>query len=214
MLLVEISRSLDKLDEQETLANTRKALANGFSAKEVLIEGLSKGMEMVGARYAKKEYFVPDMLKASRIFNNILKEIEPLLKKDAVKPFALGAIGLVKGNTQDNGKKIIGIMLEANGVEIIDLGKSVPAEKFIEAVKTGVDFLGLSIMTSSGVSEAKKVIKALEDKGLREKVKVIVGGAAINAEKARSFVGADAYAADAVQAVTIVKGWFQPKEAN
>src|SRR5512143_387819 len=107
MLMEKIAESLDKLDEQETLANTRAALAKGSSAKEVVMEGLSKGMEMVGERYAKKEYFVPDMLKASRIFNNILKEIEPLIKKEAAKPFALGAIGLVKGNTQDNGKNII-----------------------------------------------------------------------------------------------------------
>lgn len=214
MLMEKIAESLDKLDEQETLANTRAALAKGSSAKEVVMEGLSKGMEMVGERYAKKEYFVPDMLKASRIFNNILKEIEPLIKKEAAKPFALGAIGLVKGNTQDNGKNIIKIMLEASGIEIIDLGKSVPCEKFIDAVKTGVDFIGLSIMTSSGVTEAKKVVKALEDNSLRDKVKVIVGGAAINAEKARSLVGADAYAADAVQAVSIVKLWFPPKEGK
>jgi dimethylamine corrinoid protein len=214
MLLEKIAESLDKLDEQETLANTREALAKGSSAKEILIKGLSRGMEMVGERYAKKEYFVPDMLKASRIFNNILKEIEPLIKKDAAKPFAKGVIGLVKGNTQDNGKNIIKIMLEANGVEINDLGKSVPCEKFIDAAKTGVDFIGLSIMTSSGVTEAKKVIKSLVDNGLRSKVKVIVGGAAINAEKARSLVGADAYAADAVQAVSIVKQWFQPKVGN
>lgn len=214
MLIEKIAASLNKLDEQETFANTREALAKGTSAKEVLMEGLSKGMEMVGERYAKKEYFVPDMLTASRIFNNIIKEIQPLIKMDTAKPFAKGAIGLVKGNTQDNGKNIIKIMFEANGIEINDLGKSVSCEKFIDAAKTGVDFIGLSIMTSSGVTESKKVIKALEDNSLRDKVKVIVGGAAINAEKARSLIGADAYAADAFQAVSIVKQWFQPQQGN
>lgn len=214
MLMDKIAGSLNQLDEKETLTSTREALAKGSSAKEVLMEGLSRGMEMVGERYSKKEYFVPDMLKASRIFNNILKEIEPLLRTDAAKPFAKGAIGLVKGNTQDNGKNIIKIMLEASGIQVNDLGKSVPCEKFIDAAKAGVDFIGLSIMTSSGVTEAKKVIKALEDNSLRDKVKVIVGGAAINAEKAHSLVGADAYAADAVQAVSIVNHWFQPQQGN
>ncbi len=214
MLLDKIAQSLNKLNKEETLAGVREALAQGFSAKEILLEGLSKGMELVGERYARKEYFVPDMLKASRIFNDALPEIEPLIKKEPAKPFAKGVIGLVKGNTQDNGKNIIRIMFEANGIEVRDLGRSVPCEKFVESAKEEVDFIGLSIMTVSGVGEAKKVIEALEENGLRKKVKVMVGGAAVNAEKAIKLIGADAYASDATQAVLIMKQWFQPQKSN
>ena len=214
MLMEKIAQSFSRLDGQETLASTREALAKGFPAKEILLEGLSKGMDIVGERYARREYFVPDMLKASKIFNDVLVELEPFIKREATRPIAAGAVGLVKGNTQDNGKKIITIMLEANGIKVKDLGKSVPCEKFIEAAKEGRDFLGLSVMTSSGVTEAIKIIKALEENKLREKVKVIVGGAAVNAEKTRTLVGADAYAADAAQAVSIVKQWFHKQQVS
>lgn len=214
MLLDKIAQSLNRLNEEETLAGIREALAKGFSAKEILLEGLSRGMELVGERYARKEYFVPDMLKASRIFNDALPEIEPLIKKEPAKTLAKGVIGLVKGNTQDNGKNIIRIMFEANGIAVQDLGRSVPCERFVESAKEGIDFIGLSIMTVSGVGEAKKVIKALEENGLRKKVKVIVGGAAVNAEKAIKLIGADAYASDATQAVLIMKQWFQRQKSN
>ncbi len=214
MLMEKIAQSLKRLDGPATFAAAREAMAKGSSAKEVLLEGLSKGMEMVGDRYARKEYFVPDMLKASKIFNDVLKEIEPLIKKDAAKPFAKGVIGLVKGNTQDNGKNIIKIMFEANGIEVHDLGRSVPSEKFIDAVRGGIDFIGLSVMTSSGVSEAKKLINALEENKLRDRVKVIIGGAAVKAEKSKDLIGADAYASDAAQAVGFVKQWFQTQKGN
>lgn len=214
MLLDKIAQSLNRLHEEETLASIREALAKGFSAREILLDGLSKGMELVGERYARKEYFVPDMLKASRIFNDALPEIEPLIKKEPAKTIAKGVIGLVKGNTQDNGKNIIRIMFEANGIAVQDLGRSVPCEKFVEAAQEGIDFIGLSIMTVSGVREAKKVIKALEEGDLRKKVKVIVGGAAVNADTAIELIGADAYASDATQAVLIMKQWFQSQQGN
>jgi methanogenic corrinoid protein MtbC1 len=214
MLTEKIAESLNKLNKEETLASTKDALAKGYSAKDILLEGLSKGMEMVGDRFARREYFVPDMLKASRIFNDALQELEPLIKKEAAKPFAKGVIGLVKGNTQDNGKNIVRIMCEANGIKVEDLGKSVPSEKFIEAARQEINFIGLSVMTTSGVAEAKKVIKALEDNYLRDKVKVIVGGAAVKADSATKIIGADAYASDAIQAVSIIKKWFQPRTGN
>lgn len=206
-----IAQALLKMDEKTARESTQDALARRVPAKDIVIEGLSRGMEMVGERYAKKEYFVPDMLKASRIFNDILKEIEPLIRKETSVPIARGAIGLVKGNTQDNGKNIVRIMLEANGIAAEDLGRSVPCEKFVEAARSA-DFLGLSVMTSSGVTEAGKVVRALEEQGLRDRVKVIAGGAAVNAEKAITAIGADAYASDAIQAVTIIKQWFYTPE--
>lgn len=209
MAMQGIAEALNSLNPQETLSLIRKALAEGHPARDVLLQGLAKGMELVGERFARKEYFVPDMLKASKIFNDALPELMPLLKKETSKPFAVGAIGLVKGNTQDNGKNIIRIMFEANGIKVLDLGKSVPCERFIEAVKEGRDFLGLSVMTSSGVNEAKKVIDALKTQGFREKVKVIAGGAAMNPERALRTIGADAYAGDAAQAVSIIKQWFE-----
>ncbi len=208
MIYDHIADSLARLQGPRTLEFTEQALEQGLDPAGIIMEGLCRGMKQVGEFYARREYFVPDMLKASAIFNQALERLEPLLPSDQEAPFARGAIGVVKGNTQDNGKNIVCIMLRANGVEVEDLGKSVPAERFLEAAQGGADFLGLSIMTSAGVNQARRLIEELRHQGLRQRVKVMVGGAAVDRAKARDLVGADGYAADAAAALELVKRWF------
>ncbi len=208
MLLDKIAQALSKLDENDTVRLTSQAIEEGLDPEDIILKGLCAGMEKVGEYYEKKEYFVYDMLKASQIFNAAMSKVEPLIVGEKPSTRAKGAIGLVKGNTQDNGKNIVRIMLQAQGFEVEDLGKSVPKEKFLEAAEKGADFIGLSIMTSAGVKQAQKVTAELEKNGLRSKVKVAVGGAAVDSEKAEKIIGADGYAENAGEAVALFKQWF------
>ncbi len=203
-----IAESLAQLRGPQTLELTEQALEQGHDPAAIILEGLCRGMNQVGELYARRQYFVPDMLKASAIFNQALERLEPLLPSQQEAPFARGAVGVVKGNTQDNGKNIVCIMLRANGVAVEDLGKSVPPERFLEAARRGVDFLGLSIMTSAGVNQARRILEELEEQGLRSGLKVLVGGAAVDPDKARNLLGADGYAADAAAALELVQQWF------
>jgi len=208
MLLDNIAQALAELKQPETLSFTGQAKAEGLTVTDIILKGLCVGMDKVGELYEKKEYFVPDMLKASQIFNEAMSIIEPLIDDQKTEARARGVIGLVKGNTQDNGKNIVRIMLEANGFKVKDLGKSVARDKFLQAAEQGTDFIGLSVMTSAGVKEAKKVVEKLEQDGVRDRIKLMVGGAAVNEDKAKNIVGANGYANDAGEAVRLMKEWF------
>ncbi len=208
MLFDDIAQALAELKKPETVSLTDQAIDEGLIPTDIILKGLCAGMDKVGERYEKKEYFVPDMLKASQIFNEAMSKVRPLIAGEETKPRATGVIGLVKGNTQDNGKNIVQVMLEANGFEAEDLGKSVAQDKFLQAAAGGADFIGLSIMTSAGVKEAKKVVAALKQDGFRDRLKLIVGGAAVDAKKAEEIIGADGYANDAGDAVLVMKQWF------
>ena len=125
------------------------------------------------------------------------------------KPEVNGVIGLVQGDIQDFGKNIVHMTLEANGFAVKDLGKSVPAKDFVQAAREGADFIAISIMKNDGVEEAKKVVQAFKEAGVREQVKVIVGGAGVNALKAAEIIGADGYAEDAAEVVEFLKIFFR-----
>ncbi|RLD49760.1 MAG: cobalamin-binding protein [Bacteroidetes bacterium] len=212
MILEDIAKALGELKGPETLSLTDKAIEEGIAPTKIILNGLCAGMDKVGELYEKKQYFVPDMLSSSQIFNNAMSKIKPLIADQDSEPRAKGVIGLVKGNTQDNGKNIVQIMLEANGFKVEDLGKSVAKDKFLKAADEGVDFIGLSVMTSAGVKQAQLIAKELEIKGLRTGIKIIVGGAAVDADKSKEIIGADGYANDAGEAVSILKQWFPSKE--
>lgn len=212
MILEEIANALEELKGPETIELTEKAIQDEIPATQIILKGLCLGMDKVGQRYEKKQYFVPDMLISSRIFNSAMARVKPHIPDTDSEPRAKGVIGLVKGNTQDNGKNIVQIMLEANGFKVKDLGKSVALDKFIAAADEGVDFIGLSVMTSAGVKQAQKISEKLDNSGKRNEIKIIVGGAAVDADKASRIIKADGYANDAGEAVSILKDWF-PKEA-
>jgi len=211
MLLEQIAKSLANLDKEETISLTVQAILEGEAPQEIVLHGLFVGLQEVAKRYERKDHLYPDMFKASLIFNDALAKIKHQIVSMKTKPEVRGVIGVVFGDMQDFGKNIVHMTLEANGFDVKDLGKSVPEEAFLKAVKEGADFIGISIMTDGGVEEAKKIVQELKDAGVRERVKIIVGGAGVNAPKAAE-IEADGYAEDAGEVVEFLKIFFQAKK--
>ena len=209
MILEQIARSLADLDKEETISLTVQAILEGKTSQEIVLQGLFAGLEAVAKRYEQKDHLYPDMFKASLIYNDALAKIKHQIVSLKTKPEVKGVIGLVHGDIQDFGKNIVHMTLEANGFDVEDLGKSVPTETFLQAAREGADFIAISIMTNDGVEEAKKVVQAFKDAGVREQVKVIVGGAGVNAPKAVEIIGADGYAEDAAEVVEFLKIFFR-----
>jgi methylmalonyl-CoA mutase cobalamin-binding domain/chain len=154
--------------------------------------------------YENEEYFIPELMICSDAMYNGLEVLRPQLEKSEYKQKCKIVIGVVQGDTHDIGKNLVKIMLEAAGYEMIDLGRDVPAVKFIEAVKEkGAKVIALSTLMSTSTGNMKKVVELLEEEGLRESVKVIVGGGPISPEFAKR-INADGYSNSAVEAVKLV----------
>lgn len=187
----------------ETL--TRQALDAGQSADSILREALIPAMNEVGDLYEEGEYFVPEMLVAARAMKAGLAVIKPLLVEGAVEPLGKVAIGTVKGDMHDVGKNLVSMMLEGAGFEIVDLGIDVGADAFVDAVREhGAEIVAMSALLTTTMTNMRATVEALEAAGLREQVRVIIGGAPVSDEYARQ-IGADGYAADAGQAVKLAK---------
>jgi 5-methyltetrahydrofolate--homocysteine methyltransferase len=183
----------------------RSALDSGASASRLLDEAMIPAMGEVGRLFEEGEYYVPEMLVAARAMQNGLSLLRPFLVTQGVKPVGRAVLGTVKGDLHDVGKNLVSIMLEGAGYEIHDLGIDVPAEKFVAAVRElEPDFVGLSAMLTTTMLAMRDVIAALQQAGLRDKVKVIVGGAPVQ-ESFASQIGADGYAPDANRAVALVR---------
>jgi len=212
MLSEQIAKTLAGLDKEETISLTIQAILEGETPQRIVLQGLFPGLNEVVRRYEKQAHLYPDMYKASIIFHEALAKIKHQIVAMETQPGVKGAIGVVSGDMQDFGKNIVHMTLEANGFDVKDLGKSVPTEEFLQAARDGADFIGISIMTDAGVEEAKKVIQSLKDAGLRERVKVIVGGAGVNAPKAVDIIEADGYAADAAEVVEFLKILFRTRK--
>jgi 5-methyltetrahydrofolate--homocysteine methyltransferase len=183
---------------------TQAALDDGIPPGTILLEALVPAMDDVGNRYECGEYFVPEMLISVRAMKEGLKLLKPLLVEADVKPAGKVVAGTVKGDLHDIGKNLVCMMLEGAGFEIVDLGCDVPAERFVAAAQEGANLVVLSALLSTTMPNIKATIEALGDAGLREKVKVMVGGAPVNDNVAREY-GADGYAADASAAVALAR---------
>ncbi|HEW91283.1 MAG TPA: cobalamin-binding protein [Thermotogaceae bacterium] len=186
---------------------TKKALEEGHNALEILNEGLIKAMEVVGEKYEKQEYFLPELLAAAQSMYASLDILKPLLAKSGkIEKVGKVVLGTVKGDLHDIGKNILKMMFEGANFEVIDLGRDVPAEKFVEAVeKEHPQFIGMSALLTTTMLQMKEVIEKLKENGLRDKVKIMVGGAPVTEEYAKE-IGADIYADNASEAVRIAKG--------
>lgn len=205
MVLDQIAEGILAYDSVRVIDNVNLALAGKIDPKEIIIKGLAQGMLYVGQRYEQKKAFVPDMLRASKAFNEGLKILLPFIESENENFLGKIVLGVVKGNTQDNGKNIVKIFLTAFGWQVIDLGKNVDPKQFVEkANETGAEFIGMSIMTNSGVSAAKEVIDLLVSEGLRHKFKVVIGGAAAS-ETIKAEIGADGYGKDAMAAQKLLE---------
>jgi len=183
---------------------TRRALDGGDPPARILDEGLLAGMAEVGRLFREEEYYVPEVLLSARAMRMAMEVLRPALAESGVEPRGRVALGTVKGDLHDIGKDLVGMMLEGGGFRVHDLGKDVAPADFVAAVeRDGVQVLGLSALLTTTMVEMESTITALREKGLRERVKVIVGGAPVTPEYAEK-IGADGYGRDAATAVDLV----------
>jgi len=204
-ILNKLTSSLVEIDRKVTLHTCEKAMMAGVSPENAL-EALSEGMNIIGERFEAGEYFLSELMMAGVILKDAQGIIKPHLQLDQVKTAGKVVIGTVEGDLHDIGKNIVIALLEASGFDVIDLDTNVPAEKFVEAVRIQQpDIIGLSALLRATVPEMGKVIKSLDEAGLRKKVKVIVGGLPLNREYADE-MGADYYAKDAWKGLEIIRG--------
>jgi len=204
----ELAKLLSDLKEPEALQFVEKALAKGVDPA-ALLEEAREGMALVGERFARQEYFIPDLIFSGEILKDIVKMLEPRLKKGKEqKRLGKAVIGTVAGDIHDIGKDLVVFMLDVSGFEVLDLGIDVPAQKFVDAIKqSGSKIVGLSGFLTLAFDSMKETIDAIQKAGLRDKVKIMIGGGQID-EQVRRFTGADAYGRDAMAAVTLAKGWI------
>jgi corrinoid protein of di/trimethylamine methyltransferase len=205
-----LRRVLNAVEEGDGAAcadASAKALAEGIAPLDVVDGGLSAGLRSVGEKFGRGELFLPDMMMAVEAMKEGMKVVQPELDrvKAAVKSLGTVVIGTVYGDIHDIGKSIVATMLEMNGFKVVDLGVNVPAGVFVQKVKElrpGV--LGLSALLATTMREQKEVVEAVKREGLRDRVKIIVGGAPVSEHWARE-IGADGYGANAEMAVQLVR---------
>ena len=184
---------------------TNQAIADGVEPQAIINGYMIKAMEEVGQRFQRGEAFVPNLLMAARAMKGSLDILKPLMKGDASTTLGKVVIGTVKGDLHDIGKNLVASMLEGCGFEVINLGVDVPSDKFIAAIKeNNADILCLSALLTTTMNYMKDVIEALKADGLRDQVKVMVGGAPVTAMFAEQ-VGADGYSEDASEAVALAR---------
>ena len=192
-------------DNNTIKSKVQAALDGGLDPGKILNEGMVSAMAEVGRLFEIGEYYVPEMLISARAMQTALAILKPKLVSSDIKPVARVAIGTVKGDLHDIGKNLVAMMLEGAAFEIVDLGVDVSPDKFIQAVKEkDVDIIALSALLTTTMSNMKATIEALKNEGLRDKVKVIVGGAPLTTSFANE-IGADGYAPDASRAVALAK---------
>jgi 5-methyltetrahydrofolate--homocysteine methyltransferase len=185
-------------------AGVNAALAQGLAADVILNQALIAAMEEVGKRFEEGEFFVPEMLIAARAMQSGLAILKPRLVDSGVKAAGRIAIGTIKGDLHDIGKNLVAMMLEGAGYEVKDLGTDVDPQAFVKAAQEGVQVIGMSALLTTTMSNMQNTIQALQAAGLRDKVKVVIGGAPVTEVYARQ-IGADAFAPDASSAVRTVR---------
>jgi len=184
---------------------TEKALAQGISPEGIIKRGLSEGMDIVGQKFETKEYYIPDMLASAEAVGAAMEILEPHLARMGIKPKGKIIVATVRGDLHDIGKNIVSILLRGAGYMVKDLGNDIDPQTIVAAVREEKpQFLGLSALLTSTMLRMKDTIQALVESGLRDKVKVIIGGAAVSEEFAQ-VIGADGYGADGFEAVRVVE---------
>jgi 5-methyltetrahydrofolate--homocysteine methyltransferase len=182
-----------------------EALDLGIDVSDIIDKGLSASMEIVGKKFEDKEYYIPDMLAAAESVGAAMEILEPYLAKNHVKPKGTVLIATVKGDLHEIGKNIVSILLRGAGYIVKDLGNDIETDDIVKAVKKEKpEFLGLSALLTSTMVYMEEIIRALEESGLRDTVKIVIGGAPVSEKYARE-IGADGYGADGFQAVAVVE---------
>ncbi len=192
-------------DAKTAMAVTQEALADGADPLEIVSQYMVPAMDEVGKRFECEEYFVPELLLAARAMKGSLQLIRPLLAERGAEPAGRVVIGTVKGDLHDIGKNLVSSMLEGGGFEVIDLGADVSPEKFVEAVRQrGANLVCLSALLTVTMPAMRTTIEALRSAGVREQVKVMIGGAPVTQHYANE-IGADAYGESAASAVSMAR---------
>jgi len=200
-----IKESLVQLDEQAFLTLVREALQEGLPADEILSEGLIAGMDMVGEKMESEEMFIPEVLMAAQIMSQGVAILKPLLADEASVSKGCVVIGTVKGDLHDIGKNLVAMMMESSGLTVHNLGVDIAPDEFVAQVeKYDADLLCLSALLTTTMPMMKQTIEAFRDSGLRDGVKIMVGGAPVTQSYAEQ-IGADAFAADAGSAAKCAK---------
>ena len=204
-ILAEIATQVQKGKAQDVATLVEKAIEEGLSSQDILDEGLLKGMMELGVRFKNNEVFVPEVLIAARALNTGTAVLKEHLVADNVNPIGKVVLATVAGDLHDIGKNLVRMMLEGGGFEVIDLGTDVPNSKIVEAVQQhNPDVLALSALLTTTMGVQADVIDALKAAGVRDQVKVMVGGAPITSTFAKE-IGADCYSEDASDAATTAK---------
>ncbi|MBA7679541.1 Glutamate mutase sigma subunit [subsurface metagenome] len=203
--------ALANLKEKEALEITRNRLSASDEPLSILNDA-RRGMETVGDRFAKGEYFIPDLVYSGEILKQITEVVKPELTQSAeVKRSGKVIMGTVAGDIHDIGKDIVVFMLDVSGFEVYDLGVDVPAQKFVDRIKeSNAGIVGLSGFLTLAFDSMKGTVEAIEAAGLREKVKIMIGGGQID-DEVRKYTGADAYGKDAMAGVSLAKKWVGGK---
>jgi 5-methyltetrahydrofolate--homocysteine methyltransferase len=204
-ILEEISTAVieGNMDDIEDL--TDDALDEGLSAEQILNEGLMPGMDHVGVEFKAGNMFVPEVLRSAKTMQGSMTIIRPMLVETGVKTAGKVLLGTVKGDLHDIGKNLVGMMCEGAGFEVKDIGKDVAPEQFVDAVKEyEPDVVGMSALLTTTMRAMESTIKVLEEAGLRDKVKIIIGGAPVTQAFADQ-IGADGYASNAAGAADLAK---------
>jgi len=198
--LMEISAALQKGRAKLVKEMVEQAVAEGIPAKKILDEGLLHGMDIVGQKFKVNELYVPDVLVAARAMNAGTEILKPLLVDEGVEAAGKVVIGTCKGDLHDIGKNLVKMMMEGKGLQVIDLGVDVSAEQFVNAaIEQDAEVIACSALLTTTMGEMANVVKLAEEKGVRDKVTIMVGGAPVN-DSFKESVGADIYAPDAASA--------------
>lgn len=204
VLLSKLSNCVLEMEDELVVEVAKQYIEAGYSPIDGILEGLVDGMQEAAKLFEEEEYFIPELLVCSEAMYNGLNILKPHLDKSNFGKNKKIVLGVVEGDTHDIGKNLVKIMLEAAGYEVIDMGRDVSCESFVDKVlETKADLLAMSTLMSSTMSSMQRVIQILEEKNIRESIKVIIGGAPISLSFSKK-IGADGYSSNAVEAVKLV----------
>jgi 5-methyltetrahydrofolate--homocysteine methyltransferase len=203
-ILEDIRESIIKGDRSGAVEGVEQALAGQLDAQVILSDALIAAMGVVGERFECGEYYIPEMLIAARAMQAALEPLKPLLVESGNKPLGLVAIGTVQGDLHDIGKNLVAMMLEGAGFAIQDLGTNVTPDTFVQAAQDGADIVAMSALLTTTMPAMRTTVEALVSAGVRDKVKVMIGGAPITATFAEQ-IGADGFSTDASSAVRLAR---------
>lgn len=204
MDLTSVTQAVIEMQDDRVLALVEQALTEDIPSQSILENGLVPGMKKVGELFKAKQYYVPEVLLASEAFYAGFNVIQPLLKSDNDSPRGKIIIGVVQGDIHDIGKNIVKVMVQSSGYHVLDMGKDVKTEEFVrKAEEENPDVLALSSLMTTTMSHMADIIEELDKRNVRNKIKIVIGGAPVTAEYAKK-IGADAFGKDAAEAVRII----------